>query len=647
MGQSISRRFPIGAECHNDRVSLRLWAPGSKRVTAVIEDRVEHAHRAEQGQIVLEPEGDGYFIAVTSKMRAGSCYRYRLDDGDALYPDPASRFQPAGPLGPSQIVAADGFAWTDDEWPGMTHAGQVIYELHVGTFSQAGTWRGAEDQLADLADLGVKVVEIMPVIEFCGAYGWGYDGVNLFAPTHLYGAPDDFRSFVDRAHALGIGVVLDVVYNHFGPEGNFLHKFSPDYFTNRYHTDWGAAINYDGPRSQAVREFVTSNAAYWISEYHLDGLRVDATQNIYDSSPRHILSELTQAARAAAGTRTIFVVAENEEQNIRHVLPETQDGYGMDALWNDDLHHTAMVALTGRAQAYYSDYRGTPQEFISAAKYGYLYQGQRYEWQQQNRGTCALRVAPACFVTFLENHDQVANSGRGLRCHQMSSPGRFRALTAYLLLGPGTPMLFQGQEFNASSPFFYFADHPPELAKLVYRGRNKSLAQFPNLASPHMQALLSNPAAQQTFERSKLDWSERETHREALHLHRDLLRLRLEDPVISGPSRPFDGAVLSSEAFVLRFFAPDGDDRLLLVNLGTDLELMPVPEPLMAAPSGKDWSIRWSSEDPSYGGLGVMPLRKNRHLLLPGNSALLLVPAVAADSDNGHHSESKGDSRDQ
>ena len=233
-----------------------------------------------------------------------------------------------------------------------------------------------------------------------------------------------------------------------------MQKFSPDYVTDRYHTDWGAAINYDGPRSEAVRQFVISNAAYWIAEYHLDGLRVDATQNIYDSSPTHILRELTQAAREAAGRRTIYVVAENEEQSIRHVQTEAQGGYGMDALWNDDLHHTAIVALTGRAQAYYSDYRGTPQEFISAAKYGYLYQGQRYEWQRQNRGTSALRIDPACFVTFLENHDQVANSGLGLRCHQMSSPGALAALTAYLLLGPGTPMLFRDK--NSTRPLHFF-----------------------------------------------------------------------------------------------------------------------------------------------------------------------------------------------
>jgi maltooligosyltrehalose trehalohydrolase len=263
--------------------------------------------------------------------------------------------------------------------------------------------------------VGVTVLEVMPVAEFPGRFGWGYDGVDWFAPTRLYGTPDDFRAFVDRAHALGLGVILDVVYNHLGPDGNFLGRFSPDYFTDRYTTDWGAAINYDGDNAGPVRDFVTANAAYWIDEFHLDGLRLDATQNIYDASDRHILADIGAAARRAAGRRSVILVNENEQQKTRLVRPVDQGGYGLDMLWNDDFHHSGMVALTGRREAYYTDYRGTPQEFVSMAKYGYLYQGQWYKWQQKRRGTPAFGLPPAAFVTFVQNHDQVANSARGVR----------------------------------------------------------------------------------------------------------------------------------------------------------------------------------------------------------------------------------------
>ena len=499
--------------------------------------------------------------------------------------------------------------------------------MHIGTFTPEGTWASAMRELPELAALGITVLEVMPVAEFPGRFGWGYDGVDFFAPTRLYGEPDDFRRFVDRAHALGMGVILDVVYNHVGPDGNYLKQFSEAYFTDRYSTDWGEAINFDGANAGPVREFFLANAGYWIAEFHLDGLRLDATQNIYDQSSEHILAALTRRVRQMAGGRSTIIVAENEPQHVQLVQPQEQGGYGIDALWNDDFHHSAMVALTGQNEAYYSDYLGKPQEFISAVKWGYLYQGQWYTWQKQRRGTPGLGLQPATFVTFLQNHDQVANSARGQRCHVFTSPGCYKALTAVMLLGPGTPMLWQGQEFAASSPFFFFADHQQELAKLVSQGRVEFLSQFQGIATPEMQAYLPDPADPETFERSKLDFSEREQHAEMYQLHRDLLQLRREDAVFRAQRRGgVDGAVLGPEAFVLRFFGENGQDRLLLVNLGLALALSPVPEPLLAPPEGMQWETGWSSEDPQYGGGGTPPLETEEHWQIPGQAAVVLTP---------------------
>ncbi len=502
--------------------------------------------------------------------------------------------------------------------------------MHVGTFTREGTFAAAQRELAELAGLGVTVVEVMPVAEFPGRFGWGYDGVDLFAPTRLYGMPDDFRRFVDRAHTLGIGVILDVVYNHFGPDGNYLKQFAKDYFTDRYQNEWGEAINFDGAGAGPVREFFLANAGYWIDEYHLDGLRLDATQQIFDSSKENILAAVARRVREAARGRKTIVVAENEAQHTILVRPPEQGGYGIDGLWNDDFHHSAKVAMTGQNQAYYTDYFGNPQEFISALKWGYLYQGQRYKWQKQRRGTPGLDLAPARFVLYLDNHDQIANSGYGARLHQLTSPGRHRAMTALLLLAPGTPMLFQGQEFAASSPFLYFADHEPELAKLVREGRGKFLSQFRTLAEPAMQKVLADPADPQTFEACKLDWTERVKNAATYVLHRDLLRLRREDPVLRRQKpRGLDGAVLATQAFVLRFFAADGADRLLLVNLGRDLHFDPAPEPLLAPPLGSRWETLWSSEDVKYGGGGTPPLDTKENWRIPGAAAVVLAPTPA------------------
>jgi maltooligosyltrehalose trehalohydrolase len=583
-------------------------------------------HGGETRSAALSAEDEGYFSAHLTWARAGMDYRYRLD-GEGPFPDPASRFQPEGPHGPSRIVDPTAFAWTDHDWTGVRLPGQVIYEMHVGTFTRDGTWTAARKELPELAAAGITVLEVMPIADFAGTFGWGYDGVNPFAPTRLYGEPDDVRHFVNEAHRFGLGVILDVVYNHLGPDGNYLKQFAEAYFTNRYKTDWGEAINFDGPDSGPVREYFLANAAYWIDEYHFDGLRLDATQNVYDSSSDHILAALARRTRKAAGSRSILLVAENEPQHVNLVRPPEQNGFGLDALWNDDFHHTARVALTGRREAYYTDYLGTPQELVSALKWGYLYQGQYYAHQNKRRGTPSFGVSSSAFVTFVQNHDQIANSGRGQRIHELTSPGRLRAMTALMLLGPGTPMLFQGQEFASSAPFLFFADHVPELARLVRKGRAEFLTQFPSLAGPEMQALLADPANRATFERCKLDFSERQQHAAIYALHRDLLQLRREDPVFRAPKeRGVDGAILAPQAFLLRYFGGDGDDRLLVVNLGRDLHLEVAPEPLLAPPEGKEWTLLWSSESPAYGTGGTAPVETAAGWHLPGEAAVVLRP---------------------
>ena len=620
------RRLPVGAEIlSSGGAHFRVWAPRRRSVEVALEG----------GGTPLSAEGGGYFSGTVREARAGTLYKYRLDGGES-FPDPASRFQPEGPHGPSQVIDPAAYPWRIRAGKGLSLPGQILYEMHVGTFTTEGTWDAARRELPALRELGVTVVEVMPVADFAGRFGWGYDGVDLFAPTRLYGAPDAMRAFVDEAHGQGMGVILDVVYNHLGPEGNYLPQFSERYFTDKYGTEWGQPFNYDGEDSAPVREFVVANAAYWIAEFRLDGLRLDATQSMHDASPEHVLAAIAREARRAAGERSVILVAENEPQETRLVRPPQEGGYGIDALWNDDFHHSAMVALTGRREAYYTDYRGAPQELVSAVKYGCLYQGQRYRWQGKRRGTSTLGLSRRAFVTFIQNHDQVANSARGLRGHALTSPGRWRALTALMLLAPGTPMLFQGQEHSSSRPFLFFADHQGDLSTAVRAGRRSFLSQFRSLALPEWSTSIPDPSDPATFERCRLDHAERHRHPEAWVLHRDLLRLRREDAVLSGQGEGgLDGAVLGAHAFVVRFVGPSGDDRLLVVNLGAEEHFSPAPEPLLAPPDGRLWTVRWSSEARAYGGSGTFPPDSADGWRLPGEAAVLLAPSSEASEAPG------------
>jgi maltooligosyltrehalose trehalohydrolase len=630
MEKRISRRYPIGAELVGaNQTHFRLWAPKAHDVDLVLEESADK--NAKRSFHPLQREAGGYFSGIAN-TGAGALYRFRVDKAEHFHPDPASRYQPHGPHGSSCVVDPTAFRWTDSKWRGVKMKGLVIYEMHIGTFTKEGTWQAAADQLSELVRIGITVVEMMPIADFPGNFGWGYDGVDLFAPFHVYGTPDDLRQFVDRAHSLGLSVILDVVYNHFGPDGNYIRMFSEDYFTARYEkNDWGESINFDGPNSGPVREFFITNGCYWIDEFHFDGFRFDATQEVKDTSDEYIIGAIGRAARNAAQPRDIILVAENERQEVKLILPGSKGGDDLDAVWNDDFHHSAVVALTGKREAYYTDYLGAPQEFISAAKYGYLFQGQPYLWQEAPRGTPTFGAPPEAFVSFIENHDQVSNTAAGERLRFQSSPGRYRAMTALLLLGPWTPLLFQGEEFGASTPFIFFTDvGDGSMREAIRKGRFEFLAQFPSFATKEVQERLPVPSDPTVFVSSKLDFSERQKNKELYDLHVDLLKLRRTDSRFR-EQKPhgLDGAVLGPASFVLRYFS-DGntDDRLLVVNFGENRELNPVPEPLLAPPLGWEWEILWSSESAAYGGSGTAALATQERWILPAEAtvALRLVP---------------------
>jgi maltooligosyltrehalose trehalohydrolase len=622
--RTSKRRFPIGAEIlPSEGVHFRVWSPRSKYVEAVIFD---DAGSQPAMRVELKREEDGYFSGTCAEAGDGTLYGFRLDDDPKIYPDPASRYQPRGPHGPSQVIDASSFSWSDSAWQGVSLHGQIIYEMHIGTFTPEGTLAAATKRLPYLVELGVTVLEVMPVAEFDGEFGWGYDGVDLFAPTRNYGTPDELRKFVDTAHSLGLGVILDVVYNHLGPSGNYLPRFSQDYFSHRHHTDWGDAINYDGENNGPVREFFLTNARYWIEEFHFDGLRVDAVHAVFDDTAEHVLGAMGCAVRKAAGGRKTIIVVENEFQDTRLLRGIAEDGCGMDGAWNDDFHHAARVALTGDADYYFGDYLGTPQELISAVKWGHLYQGQWNHRQKRQRGGITWGLKGECFVNFLQNHDQVGNSPGGARLHMLTSGGRYRAMTAVLLLAPGTPMLFQGQEYCATTPFHYFADHDDDFRKLVREGREKDCRKFRRLSDVQDPRLFLDPGDRAVFEACKLHHEEHHANSPAMLLHRDLIRIRKEDAVIAAQNAErVHGAVLGPEAFAIRYFGEAGDDRLLVVNLGRDLAGAPIAEPLLAPSAKGAWEMFWTSEEPRYGGLGVSTWDATSPYF-HGHTAVLLRP---------------------
>jgi maltooligosyltrehalose trehalohydrolase len=577
--------------------------------------------------LALTAEGDGWYSGFAQEAVAGDLYTLRLDGG-AAYPDPASRFQPFGPHGPSQIIDPASFAWSDAGWSGLRLEGMVLYELHIGTFTHEGTWWAAALRLGELAELGINALEVMPVAEFAGRHGWGYDGVDLFAPYHEYGTPDDMRRFVARAHHLGIGVILDVNYNHFGPDGAHHRQFADAYFhPSRAANEWGEALNFDGPGCEPVREFFKANAGYWIDEFHLDGLRLDATQAIQDDSPEHIIAAIARCARKAAGNRPIVLIGENEPQEVSQIEPIERGGHGLDALWNDDFHHAAIVALTGRAEAYYRDYAGTPQELISAVRWGYLFQGQFSHWQQRPRGTPVPHVTAARFINYLENHDQVANTALGRRLAGIADAAALRALIALWLLAPQTPMLFQGQESGSTGPFHYFGDFPGETGRKMAQGRRDQESQFPSMTSPDASTWVPDPMARETFLASKLTDDRQPGARLMRSLFGDLIRLRRDDPIFRAQRADrIHGAVIGPHALALRYQGEGNDCRLVVTNLGRDRYNAIGVEPLMAPPSGTAWRLLLASEHPRYGGRGVPPIDPWQPWRISGHATLVLAP---------------------
>lgn len=604
----------------NGQTRFRVWAPDRAQVEVVLEGR-------EHRPVALVRDATGHHSGVCDAP-AGTRYRYRLDGGEA-FPDPCSRFQPEGPHGPSEVIDPRAFSWSDAAFPGLTLAGQVLYELHVGTFTPEGTYDALERELPALRALGITCLELMPLNTFDGRFNWGYDGVSLFAPCAVYGRPDALRRLVDSAHRLGLGVILDVVYNHLGPSGNYLAQYARGYVSDRHPKEWGDPLDFDGAQAGPVRDFVIQNACHWIAEYHFDGLRLDATQSLHDASPRHVVGELIEAARRTAHPKRLLFIAENEPQDPRYVRPPSEGGLGADALWIDDFHHSARVALGGQREAYCRDYRGTAQELLSCALRNSLFQGQWYEWQSKRRGGLMHQVPAPRAVFFLQNHDQVANALRGPRLDRLGGWARARALTAFFLLLPQTPLLFMGQEYFAPQPFLFFSDHAPLLQAQVNQGRERFLAQFDSAREALEREGFHPLATEAAFRASTLDLRQRADpqHAPALLLHRELLALRRTDPLFRRQDGArLEGAVLSDEALVLRWRgeAQEGD-RLLLLNLGAELRGSPCPEPLLALPCERTWRALLSSEETRFGGSGAVCPTGEGPWMIPGPCTLVLT----------------------
>lgn len=519
-----SHRMPFGAELQPDgSVRFRLWAPAAKNVTL-------HLEGQSRSSTPLASLSDGWFELVSYQATAGSLYRFHID-GHTEVPDPASRFQPRDVHGSSEVIDPAAFGWQDTRWRGRPWEEAVIYELHVGAFTPEGTFSALEQKLDYLQDLGVTAIELMPVSDFPGSRNWGYDGVLPYAPDNCYGRPDDLKRLIQSSHAKGLMVFLDVVYNHFGPDGNYLHLYAPQFFTKRHHTPWGDAINFDGPDSPAVRDFFIHNALYWLEEYHFDGLRLDAVHAIVDESRPDILTELATTVRSRLGEdRFIHLILENADNRSRYLH---RDAKGVvllyDAQWNDDIHHAVHVLLTGESDGYYSDYVHDPmRQLCRCLQEGFAYQGDYSEFHASPRGEPSAELPPSSFISFLQNHDQIGNRAFGERITQLAPAEAVRAAMEILLLAPSPPLLFMGEEFAAGSPFLYFCDFHGDLAAAVTNGRRNEFARFTKFSCSEIRDSIPDPNQEQTFRRSQLDWSSLSAppHASWLELYRNLLNIR-------------------------------------------------------------------------------------------------------------------------
>jgi maltooligosyltrehalose trehalohydrolase len=620
----------LGAVPGSGGTTFRVWAPTAARVELVLYGG--HVERA----VAMEPEGEeGYFSLVAPDVGPGALYRYRLD-GDTAYPDPASRSQPEGVHGPSRVVDP-AFAWTDHGWRGVAADDLVIYELHVGTFTEPGTFAAASERLDHLVELGITAVEVMPIANFPGERNWGYDGVNLFAPSTAYGGPEAFRRFVDAAHARGLAVLLDVVYNHLGPEGNYIPAVTGGrFFTDRHHTPWGDAVNYDGPGSRAVRDFVIENALHWAYEYHVDGVRLDATHAIIDDSPRHFLQELADALHALQPGR--LVIAEDERNERRLVLPREQGGFGLDGVWADDLHHQLRRLTAGDAEGYFSAYGGTVREVVETLRKGWWYEGATYPPHDAPRGTSAEGLPPRVLVHCIQNHDQVGNRALGSRLNHDVEAGVYRAASALLLASPYTPLLWMGQEWAASSPFQYFTDHPEELGRLVTQGRREEFRGFSAFSDPEQRERIPDPQDPETFRRSRLRWAEREEegHAGVLSLYREMLALRREKAAFRDREREgFSVVELGEGALALRRAAGGGGgaDYLLVASFRGEIRVELNEREETRSISGSHWHPVLATEERRFagsGGWGRLEPEGTLHLTTPGAVLLCTEPPASS-----------------
>ena len=509
--------FTLGALYHDGTTTFRVWAPEHASVDLV----------TGTGARAMTREGDGYWTLTATDAPPGTRYRYRLSGNDEqVFPDPASRFQPEGVHGPSEVVDAT-FAWTDGGWRPRPLRELSIYELHIGTFTPQGTYHAAIERLPYLQALGVTAIEIMPVADFPGDRNWGYDGVTLFAPTRAYGRPEALRALINAAHEHGLAVFLDVVYNHLGPDGAYANAFSPHYFTDKHESPWGRGVNLDGPHSTEVRRFFIENALHWVREYHVDGLRLDATHALIDDSPVHFLAELTETVRAQAA-RPVLFVAEDHRNLATLLRPRAAGGYGLDGVWADDFHHQARVHTAHDREGYYEDFTGTTADLASTLRQGWFFTGQRSKHMGEPRGTDPGGLRPEQFVICIQNHDQIGNRAIGERLNHQVDPATFRALSVLLLMAPQTPMLFMGQEWAAAAPFLYFTDHSEELGRKVTEGRRAEFGAFAAFADPAMREKIPDPQSPGTFARSRIDWAEitREPHAGMLRLYQRLLAVR-------------------------------------------------------------------------------------------------------------------------
>ncbi len=596
--------MPFGAEVADAGVRFRLWAPAAAAVELELESPGGPL------RLPMPAAPGGWFERLSPEARAGTHYRFRID-GETRVPDPASRYQAGDVDGPSVVVDPRAYAWRDDGWSGRPWHEAVLYELHVGTFSPAGTFGGVRERLPYLADLGVTAIELMPVGDFPGRRNWGYDGVLPFAPDAAYGSPGDLKRLVDSAHALGLMMFLDVVYNHFGPSGNYLHAYAPQFFTDRLQTPWGGAIDFS---RREVRDFFIHNALYWLVEYRCDGLRLDAVHAIVDESSPHILEELADAVRRRFdGRRHVHLVLENEHNEARY-LERRPDGTPRryTAQWNDDVHHCLHVLATGERAGYYEDYAGRPVDHLARClSEGFARQGQLFSQRDgERRGEPSAHLPPDAFVAFLQNHDQVGNRAFGERLATLAGPQVLAALSALLLLAPGPPLLFMGEEWGTTEPFLFFCDFHDELADAVREGRRNEFARFPAFRDEATRLRIPDPNAEATFARSRLDWSQTNEsgHARCLAHYRRLLHLRRGEVSPRLPAARAEPA-LRFDAGGLRasWTLAEGSVLLLLANLSAQraegVPHKPRGRPLFTTEEGLEsclarrelppWSVAW------------------------------------------------------